>query len=167
MEQMKPAFEAFGPSLDTFVVDNASLPDELQQTLAQRISMNMLGDMNKLTQFQVAKSIPIAAANEGGGVAGIGVGLGAGLTMGQQMMNAMSQGQQGPQGPQTGWGGGGAPQAPQGPQTPPPAPVVPQGGPAPQNDGPSAAGALKFCMNCGHQIPRAAKFCAECGTAQQ
>jgi membrane protease subunit (stomatin/prohibitin family) len=161
MEQMKPAFEAFGLSLDTFVVDNVSLPDELQQMLDQRISMNMLGDMNKFTQFQVAKSIPIAAANEGGGVAGIGVGLGAGLTMGQQMMNAMQQGQQGPQGPQTGWGGG----APQAPQTPPPAPTAPQGGPAPQDAG--AAGQMKFCMNCGHQIPRAAKFCAECGTGQQ
>src|SRR5258707_7711976 len=142
MEQMKPAFADLGLSLDTFVVDNVSLPDELQQMLDQRISMNMLGDMNKFTQFQVAKSIPIAAANEGGGgVAGIGVGLGAGLTMGQQMMNAMQQGQQGPQGPQQGWGGGGAPQAP---QTPPPAPAAPQGGPAPQNAGPAAAGALKF-----------------------
>src|SRR5260370_40943284 len=122
MEQMKPAFEAFGPSLDTFVVDNVSLPDELQQMLDQRISMNMLGDMNKFTQFQVAKSIPIAAANEGGGVAGVGGGLGAGLTIGQQMMNAVAQGQQGPQGAQTGWGGGGGPQNAQSPQTPPPPP---------------------------------------------
>src|SRR5260370_8863367 len=126
MEQMKPAFEAFGPSLDTFVVDNVSLPDELQQMLDQRISMNMLGDMNKFTQFQVAESIPIAAANEGGGVAGIGVGLGAGLTMGQQMMNALSQGQQGPQGPQTGWGWGGCPPPPPGSQHPPPPPPAPQ-----------------------------------------
>src|SRR5260370_3059480 len=113
MEEMKSAFEAFGLSLDTFVVDNVSLPDELQQMLDQRISMNMLGDMNKFTQFQVAKSIPIAAANEGGGgVAGIGVGLGAGLTMGQQMMNAMRQGEQGPPRPPQGLGGGGGAQYP-------------------------------------------------------
>jgi membrane protease subunit (stomatin/prohibitin family) len=162
MEQMKPAFADLGLSLDTFVVDNVSLPDELQQMLDQRISMNMIGDMNKFTQFQVAKAIPIAAGNEGSGVAGIGVGLGAGLTMGQQMMNSMTQGQQGPQppaGPMGGTGmggGGGAPAPPQAPQAP-----------APQNAAPGAAGALKFCMNCGHQIPRAAKFCAECGGAQQ
>src|SRR5260370_19996151 len=125
MEQMKPAFEAFGPSLDTFVVDNVSLPDELQQMLDQRISMNMLGDMNKFTQFQVAKSIPIAAANEGGGVAGIGVGLGAGPTLGPQIMNAMSQREQGAQGAQTGRGGGGAPPNPQRPPKPPPRPRAP------------------------------------------
>src|ERR1051326_5424610 len=65
MEHMKPAFAALGLSLDTFVVDNVSLPDELQQMLDQRISMNMIGDMGRFTQFQVAKSIPIAAANEG------------------------------------------------------------------------------------------------------
>jgi len=30
----------------------------------------------------------------------------------------------------------------------------------------AAAGALKFCMECGQQIPRAAKFCPECGKPQ-
>jgi len=35
--------------------------------------------------------------------------------------------------------------------------------------GPPAAGAAgtKFCINCGHSIPRAAKFCADCGSPQQ
>lgn len=156
MEHMKPAFGELGLSLDTFVVDNVSLPDELQQMLDQKISMNIVGDMNRFTQFQVAKSIPIAAANEGaGGVAGIGVGLGAGLTMGQQMMNAMQ-----PQQP-----GGGAPQAPPPPGPPPPAPsgpAQPQGGATPAGGGAET----KFCMNCGKSIPRPAKFCPECGGSQ-
>src|SRR5579871_4770272 len=69
---MKPAFTDFGLSLESFVVENISLPDELQKLLDQRISMNMFGDMGKYTQFQVAQSIPVAAANEGGG--GVGVG---------------------------------------------------------------------------------------------
>lgn len=151
MEHMKPAFSDLGLSLDTFVVDNVSLPDELQQMLDQRISMNMIGDMGKFTQFQVAKSIPIAAANEGGGgVAGIGVGLGAGLTMGQQMMAAMQQGQQGSQG-----AGGQEPGAKS--QEPGAPPATPPAG---------AAGETKFCMNCGKRIPRPAKFCPECGTTQ-
>ena len=46
--------------------------------------MNMVGDMARYTQFQVAQSIPVAAANEGG-AAGIGVGLGAGVAIGQTM----------------------------------------------------------------------------------
>ncbi len=141
-DNMKPAFADFGLSLEAFVVENISLPDELQKILDQRIGMNMIGDMGKYTQYQVAQSMPIAAANEGGGAAGIGVGLGAGLTMAQSMMNAVK---------------------------PPEAP--PAGGPAAPSGGPAAPAApatgTKFCINCGKPMPRNAKFCPECGGAQQ
>lgn len=88
-KEVTPVFNELGLTLDSFVVENVSLPEELQKMLDQRISMNMLGDMNKYTQFQAANSLPIAAANSGG-LAGAGVGLGAGLGMGQQMMNALN-----------------------------------------------------------------------------
>jgi membrane protease subunit (stomatin/prohibitin family) len=142
---MKPAFADFGLSLENFVVENISLPDELQKLLDQRIGMTMLGDMNKYTQYQVAQSLPIAAGNEGGGAAGIGVGLGAGITMAQSMMNAMKPGEQAP------------PAAPAGA-----GPAAPVGG-APA----APATETKFCMNCGKPIPRSSKFCPECGGAQQ
>src|SRR5690349_25079200 len=89
LESLTPVFGSLGLVLDSFVVENISLPEELQKMLDQRIGMNMLGDMNRYTQFQVAQSMPIAAANEGGGAAGVGAGLGAGMVMAQQMMNAM------------------------------------------------------------------------------
>ena len=127
-------------------MENISLPDELQKMLDQRISMNMIGDMGKYTQFQVAQSMPIAAANEGGGAAGIGVGLGAGLTMAQSMMNAMKPGE-------------------------PPAPsrrsAAPTAGPAAPAAPAAPATETKFCINCGKPIPKGAKFCPECGGAQQ
>jgi len=146
MTTLKPVFEGLGLALDSFVVENISLPEELQKMLDQRIGMNMLGDMNRYTQFQVAQSMPIAAANEGGGgAAGIGAGLGAGMVMAQQMMNAM--------------------QPPASPQPPPPGLQAPQGPAAPPTAG--AAGATKFCLNCGKPIPKAARFCSECGGAQQ
>jgi membrane protease subunit (stomatin/prohibitin family) len=144
-------------TLDSFVVENLSLPEELQKRLDQRIGMNMIGDMGKYTQFQVAESLPIAAANEGGGLAGAGVGIGAGFTMAQQMMNAMRPDQS----------GGPAPQTPAPPAAPPSA--------GPSAAGPSTAGGAspetpatetKFCFNCGKQIPKKAKFCPECGTQQ-
>jgi membrane protease subunit (stomatin/prohibitin family) len=59
----------------------------------------MVGDMGRYTQFQVAQSIPIAAANEGGGLAGAGVGLGAGMLMAQQMLNANRPAAPGPAAP--------------------------------------------------------------------
>jgi len=138
-EQMQPVFNDLGLALDSFVVENLSLPEELQKLLDQRIGMTMVGDMGRYTQFQTAQALPIAAANEGGGAAGVGVGLGAGLAMAQTMMGAM--------------------------RPPEPASAAPAPGPA-GSAGAAAAG-TKFCMACGQPIPRAAKFCPECGGAQQ
>jgi membrane protease subunit (stomatin/prohibitin family) len=56
--------------------------------LDQRIGMNMVGDLSRLTQFETAQALPVAAANPGGG-AGVGVGLGAGVVMAQGMLNAV------------------------------------------------------------------------------
>lgn len=83
-----PAFEQLGLKLESFTVENLSLPDELQKRLDERISMNMIGDMRTYTQFQAAQSIPIAAANPGG-IAGLGVGMGAGVGLGGAMADAM------------------------------------------------------------------------------
>jgi len=137
-DQLKPAFAEFGLALDSFVVENLSLPDELQKVLDQRIGMNIVGDMGRYTQYQVAQSIPIAAGNEGGGAAGVGAGLGAGVAMGQAMMDALKKAT--PSGAESGG--------------------APAGGVAPSAE-------TKFCLNCGKPIPKVGKFCPECGHAQQ
>ncbi len=85
---MTPLFARYGLKLDAFVVENISLPEELQKAIDTRISMGMMGDLNKFTQYQVAASIPLAAQNEGG-IAGVGAGLAAGVGMGQMMAGAM------------------------------------------------------------------------------
>ena len=136
--QLKPAFAEFGLALDSFVVENLSLPDDLQKILDQRISMNMVGDTGRYTQYQVAQSIPIAAANEGGGAAGLGAGLGAGVAMGQAMMDALKKAT--PAGGDAG--------------------TVSAGGAA-------TSAETKFCLNCGKPILKVSKFCPECGHAQQ
>ena len=51
--------------------------------------MNMVGDMQRYTQYQVANSIPDAAKNEGG-MAAMGVGLGAGVGFGQVVGQTMA-----------------------------------------------------------------------------
>ena len=142
-EHLRPSFAELGLVLDSFVVENLSLPEELQKRLDARIGMNMVGDMRQYTQFQVAESMPIAAANEGG-LAGAGAGLGAGMAMAQQMMNAMR------------------PESPGGPS---PNPIAPGGAPAAGADVP--AGETKFCMECGNKMPKKAKFCPGCGSKQE
>ncbi|HEY0928832.1 MAG TPA: SPFH domain-containing protein [Gemmatimonas sp.] len=138
---VQPAFEQLGLKLESFTVENLSLPDELQKRLDERISMNIIGDMRTYTQFQAAQSIPIAAANEGG-MAGLAAGLGAGVGLGGAIANALS-------------GAAGAPQSP-GVAVPPERMAPPV----------SPTADAKFCTNCGTRIPSIAKFCSACGTAQ-
>ncbi|GAB3429060.1 SPFH domain-containing protein [Massilia solisilvae] len=88
------AFERYGIGLDEFNVQSVSLPEELQSALDERISAGMKGGlsadkMGGFTQFQVASSIPLAAQNEGG-LAGIGAGVGAGMAVGQMMAQGLS-----------------------------------------------------------------------------
>lgn len=88
-DQVSPMFEELGLALDSFQVQNLSLPEELQKKLDERIGMNMVGDLRQYGQYQAAQSMPIAAANEGGG-AGLGAGLGAGMAMGKMMTDALA-----------------------------------------------------------------------------
>jgi membrane protease subunit (stomatin/prohibitin family) len=87
-DQIKPTFSALGLELTQFVVENVSLPDELQKTLDQRIGMNMVGDLDKYSQFAAAQAMTTAAANTGG-AAGLGMGIGAGAAIGQAMSATM------------------------------------------------------------------------------
>ncbi|SMC26460.1 Membrane protease subunit, stomatin/prohibitin family, contains C-terminal Zn-ribbon domain [Andreprevotia lacus DSM 23236] len=87
-EVLAPTFAKYGLALDNFAVENISLPEELQKAIDTRISMGMVGDMQKFTQYQTAQAIPLAAQNEGG-LAGLGAGLAAGVGFGQVMGNAM------------------------------------------------------------------------------
>jgi membrane protease subunit (stomatin/prohibitin family) len=89
-EALLPVFERYGLALDNFAVENVSLPEELQKAIDTRISMGMMGDMAKYTQYQAATAIPLAAQNEGG-LAGAGAGLGAGVALGQAMGQALNQ----------------------------------------------------------------------------
>ncbi len=158
-----PVFAELGIALDQFAVENLSLPEELQKFLDTRVGMNMIGNMQQYTQFQAAQSLPIAAANEGGGgLAGLGVGLGAGMGLGGVFAQALNpQAQQPPQPP--------LPPAPPAaaPQAPAPAPPAPAAAAAAGVVAGAVAAELKFCLECGKQIPRPAKFCPECGKPQQ
>lgn len=149
-EHLRPEFVRLGLALDSFVVENLSLPEELQKRLDERIGMNMIGDMNRYTQFQAAQSMPIAAANEGaGGTAALGAQLGIGVAMAHSMAGAFNQAP-----------AGGQPQPPSGgAPVPPVAPAAGGGAAAPGKD-------TKFCIECGSSMPARAKFCPGCGAGQ-
>lgn len=83
-------FAQYGLQVMSLMVENISLPPEVEAAMDKRTSMGVIGNLNAYTQFQAANAIGDAARNPGG-VAGAGVGLGLGVGMGQQVANAMSQ----------------------------------------------------------------------------
>ncbi len=89
-EQLAPEFENFGLSLTKLLIENISLPDEVEKALDERSSMGAVGDLDKFTKFQAAQSMRDAAKNPGGG-AGAGIGMGMGFAMAQSFGEALSK----------------------------------------------------------------------------
>ncbi len=132
---IKTDFAELGLDVPTFIIENISLPPAVEKVLDKRSEMAILGNMQQYTAYQMANAIP-DAAKAPNSMAGAGMGLAAGMNMGNQMASMMGGGQQGAT-PQAGVGvgvpgpggavmggvvqGGGQPAAPQ-----PPAEAAPQ-----------------------------------------
>src|SRR6266498_4835390 len=87
--KLNDEFKSFGLELTKFVIENISLPAEVEAAMDRRTSMGVLGDASRYAQFQAADAMRDAAQNTGGG-AGTGAGLGAGFAIGNAMAGAMT-----------------------------------------------------------------------------
>lgn len=85
--------ENYGLTLTDFVVENVSVPPEVEKMMDRRSSMALAGDMNTYTQFQAANALEKAAESGGGGGPFLeaGLGLAIGGALGGQLGRAMSQ----------------------------------------------------------------------------
>lgn len=108
-------FAQWGLACLSFFVESVSLPEEVQTYLDKAASMRALGDLDKYTKFQTAEAITKAAEQEGG-LAGLGAGFAASAAMGSAMAQSLP-------------GFGMQPQA-QPQQAPAPAPAAPAPAPA-------------------------------------
>ena len=88
-ELLAPDFARLGLTLERFSVESVTLPEAIQKALDERISMGVVGDLSRYTQYQTASAIPLAAQNEGG-LAGVGAGVGVGAAIGQAMATNMN-----------------------------------------------------------------------------
>ncbi len=158
MNAVNPKLEPLGLTLCSFVVENISLPEEVEKAMDKRTSMGVLGNLDQYAKYQAAEAMREAANNNGsGGMAGMGVGMGAGAAMGQMFAQSFGQPAAAPaaQPAQT------APAAPAavcsacGAQIAAGAKFCPECG-AKQN-------AAAVCPACGAQTAPGAKFCPECG----
>ncbi len=97
-ERLGPRVDQYGLDLTALLVENISLPPNVEEALDKRSSMGVIGDLKRFTQYQTAEAIGDAAQNEGGGM-GDAMGLGAGFAMANQMAQAMGPGAAGQGGP--------------------------------------------------------------------
>jgi len=71
--------DEYGLDIPQLYIVNISVPDQVEQALDARSSMEIVGDLDRYQRYQVGAAIPVAAANPAGGVAGAAVGLGMGM----------------------------------------------------------------------------------------
>jgi membrane protease subunit (stomatin/prohibitin family) len=147
-------FKSYGLELTKFVVENISLPPEVEAAMDRRTSMGVLGDAGRYAQFQAADAMRDAAQNPGGG-AGAGVGLGAGFAIGNQMANAMGDAMKGSHSASV---------------------ACPKCGAGNSSESKfcnvcgakmEAANPAALCVKCNAPLKQDAKFCSECGASQE
>jgi membrane protease subunit (stomatin/prohibitin family) len=85
-------FKPWGLSAQTFFVESLSLPEDVQAHLDKGSSMRVLGDLDKYAKFQTAEAITIAA-EQSGGVAGVGAGVAAAAAIGGAMAGSVQAAQ--------------------------------------------------------------------------
>lgn len=113
-ERMKIDFEKFGLDIPRLLIENISMPSEVEAALDKRTSMGVIGNLDAYTKMQAADAMRDAAQNSGtaGSMMGFGVGAGMAGMMGSVVGGSIGQAA----------GGGG------GPGTPPPVPGSGVGG---------------------------------------
>ena len=85
-EQVQPEFDKLGIEAPTLLIENVSLPPEVEQALDKRSSMGVLGNLDQYAKFQAAEAMRDAAKNPG--TAGTFVGVGVGQALGGMVAGA-------------------------------------------------------------------------------
>jgi membrane protease subunit (stomatin/prohibitin family) len=91
--KINPEFNEYGLELTKLLVENISLPAEVEQALDKRSSMGILGNLSQYAQYQAANAMESAAKNQNGN-ASEGIGLGMGFAMANQMGQMFNQNNQ-------------------------------------------------------------------------
>ena len=76
--------DRYGLAMTSFVVENVSVPAEVEQAIDARSSMAAVGNLNDYVKFQMGQGMEKGGT---GGVAGVGAEMAVGMAMAQQMVN--------------------------------------------------------------------------------
>jgi membrane protease subunit (stomatin/prohibitin family) len=86
---ISPYFEGYGLDLLKILVENISLPPEVEEAMDKRSSRAIQGNLDEYLKYEAANSLSREGSTSE--MAGMGVGFGLGQQMAQAMANSMSQ----------------------------------------------------------------------------
>ena len=75
--------DKYGIEMATFVLENVSVPPEVETAIDKRSSMAAVGNLNDFVKFQMAQGFE----KGGAGIAGVGAEMAVGMAMANQMVN--------------------------------------------------------------------------------
>lgn len=75
--------EKYGIEMPAFILENVSVPPEVEQAIDKRSSMAAVGNLNDYVKYQMAQGFE----KGGAGAGGIGAEMAVGMAMAQQMIN--------------------------------------------------------------------------------
>src|SRR4029077_19740709 len=71
----------YGLQIASFIIENVSVPPEVEQAIDKRSSMAAVGNLNDYVKFQMAQGM-----EKGGGAGGMATELAVGLSIAQQIV---------------------------------------------------------------------------------
>ena len=146
-------FDNYGLKLSNFVIENISLPDEVEKALDEKSKLSIMEDqIGTYTKYQAAQSIRDAAKNSGNGsnITGLGVGIGAAKVISDAFSEGMSTPTKTTASKQC---------IKCGAQIGVRAKHCSEGG--------ASQVEIKVCPNCGEEVSAKSKFCSHCGAQME
>jgi membrane protease subunit (stomatin/prohibitin family) len=84
-EKIAPEFVAYGLELTKLLIENISLPPNVEAALDKRTSMGLAGNLDDYMKYSAAEAFSNGGSGEGGSTAGDAMSMGMGFAMAQQM----------------------------------------------------------------------------------
>ena len=80
-----PQFKQYGLEVSQIVIENVSLPADVEATIDQKTRLSMISDLHRYAELQSVDALRDAARNPGGAAA-TAVGIGIGAVLGQRVV---------------------------------------------------------------------------------
>jgi membrane protease subunit (stomatin/prohibitin family) len=87
-KRIAPYFGKYGLELTKVVIENISLPEDVEKALDKRTSRELTGNLEKHIQYQTGEAL--GNSGEGGSSIGDMLGMGAGIALGKNMADSLT-----------------------------------------------------------------------------